>query len=367
MQRKIQDTYRLTAFSLKIDGVDMSPTQIIDLNLYWDINSVLHSGDLLFNDTTNLVNKLPFNGKNELTVLFTDIKDEVFERTYIITSYKKDVVREEDTYITCSLVNKLSINMASLYSSRGFSSSSIPSIMRTMLSGLPENETILMKGSSLPVLNNFIINGNKPFSWFADYMKRNYNFYMYQNRDEIVLETLKEMNSGTPFEHKYIQVNDNKNYHYTLIDTKLQSISTHDIGMKLPAMDTVTLNLRDKGSVVTHSTNYQNSLSDFKLKDSIISPDSSSGARSRYIPYDYHVNNTESLFEKIGMGGQTIEASVPGAFSNKVGMIITANITRGSGYIELDETASGNYIITEITDRFSNDVFMQLLTLKRVN
>jgi hypothetical protein len=357
--------------AIKLDGdYEIHYDWWANLTMNWKLDSSMVSGSIMFFDALDFAESIPLGNNNTISITLKDSQEKDFTYTFGIT----DVVKSPGTSgrkVMLKFMDTMSVEGATTFISKGYKDQTTKQIVQDVYDNIltvnPEQyeQNITQDGNKY---STYVLNGNKNLSKNLNILYDLQGMLYYKTRTKVNAIYPHEIFADKPKELVYSIQSENPDYigiidewdyasgfnldAYTP-DTKKVWFSPFD-----KQVQTVTTDLDEANDNFTKKLAGDYTLDDLKynLVDSIESQTN-------------YVDPTRQLIKQQIMKAvdkNVNEIFINGTFDNNVGDIVTLDIPTSTGNLdEVDEQASGLWIIVEITDHI-NTTFFQTLSLQRI-
>jgi len=365
MYTKGKDTNKLKNFNITIDGTKLTNAQIQQFSLKWNIHYFKIVGEIVFTDSTDLVEELPIRGGNKINISLTDFDDESMNQNMIVCGVKYQRTQNNEYITTLQMIDPVTEKAMSLFPEMSWSETDMKTVIdhdETLKPFLKNKEKQFTAPDNKH--ENFVIPLNVSFNKVCHWLAENNNMMFFQNREKYFIEKLSKLFGESPKGDKFVYKAKNESYRRNIYDLNTKYADMLSAYALEPNTTTFSYDIENKHPQ-TKEEDYKGIID--KIGSTGNTPHDFSTNGSKYLYMNNAVMNdrTEYIFSKNALNNIHLEILVPGKFKNNIGDIVELDLANFFTGTEPEKNLSGNWLITEIVDILIVPEFIQRITLSR--
>lgn len=356
---------QLNDFGVKIDGVKLTNTQISSIKIKWNIDNFKIIGEIVFEDLSNMVENIPIRGNNEVEMAMTDFDDVVSKQKLKVTDVQYTRTPKGHPAVKLLLVDPITLTAMQMYNEMSWKKADMIEIIdhdETLKPSLIEKKKDFFSPSSKH--ENFVMPLHVPFNVVSHWLARNNNVLWYQNRNDFVIQPIKEIMGRSKKGDKFRYKTENmlyrrRIYEYKAHYGKLIETNAFQTNGKVSSFSP------DSKHAKWEKNDFKKALGDIKSKGASDQELPGTGDKHFY-KSDYHIKESvEFMWQKNAYKGLELEILVPGQFDTNIGDIVELDLVNFNKDTEAETNINGEWIVTEIIDTIVPPDFVQRITLGR--
>jgi len=341
-----------------LEGLKILNEQIIDMEIYFDINKTYTSGNMSFRDVTGMSEKKSIITDSKLELAFKDCNDKEFKQTFSVTNVNFSDANNGEKLVILEFLDTFTVKNMNTYKIKGFEQCTMKEVLESC-----ENFEEFEQDFDTPEqkYDNFIIPLDRPFSHVITYMKNTSNMLFFQTRDAY---KLKEFTSliQEPSNVVYKHSPDNPDYVYKIHEFIVKQSDGMKVNALLPDSSHVSYDVLDKRKIYD----------DFKSEDytegmSLGDVFNETKSDKKHFVKTFYVKDStiKNQFYKVLYNNYELQMVVPGTLDTNIGDTVEIQINSTSKDDD-EKNINGDWIITKITDKHLGDDFMQKIIVSRI-
>lgn len=371
----------LRHYSIKIDGQEMIPDEIISLEVKNDFFNFGISGVLKIKDSFDLNNSgiVLFNSSNKLTISIQDFLQDKSYRTYVITSVNYEPADERFKIIDIHFVDEISYILNNTYLSKGFNTTPIAAFKEYLtylgIDDIVSSNKMIYDIEDTSTLQQFVVPQNTSVFEYFSWLFMQDNIRIWQDRATLHIKEVKPaslipQNDANGNQIIYTNNTLNNEYIFKIHDFTEETNPT----LLVNAINPISRVFRYNGEkkIIDTTINLNDMVSDLTLNTMDVS------GLQRTVGEKY---STQSIFTtgqqahdlfSVYMRNNQVHIVIPGSvkYSN-IGYVANVQFKGNPMYpktqLEGDRLSSGKYFISAVSDRYIGDKLIQKLTLNRID
>lgn len=354
----------LNDFKIKIEGRDITQSQLISLTIKWSMEDMKVLGNMVFIDETSLVERIPIRGGNKVKIELEDSEGKSMSQEMDIVSVSYTRAQSQSNVVTLMLMDSTSTTALNSFKGIGWSNVNMEGIVNSLITPLAKNKTPSF-GIPTEPLKDFIIPLNMSLYKLTTWLKDNLNLFVFQTRDSLVTKSLGEIFDKSSDTEEYVYKPNNQGYRRAIYEystnygNKVEENSLQG-DSKMFSFDPLNKGLKET------SQSFSNVVDNFsKGLPAIKAP--SIGSKYYYMSDQIVKKASESLIAKNAYKNVKLELLVAGRFSVNVGDNIKVNLASLITEKDPEPNISGDWLVSEITDIINPPDFIQRMVLTRAN
>jgi len=355
---------QLKAFKVSIDGTDIILSQVQSFKLKWGISDIRVTGELVFHDTTSMVEEVPLRGGNTVTISITDFDDVIMTHTMAVVKVNYTRGQNSSYIVKLDLVDKVTLATLSKSPSKSWGSVKMGDVLNdsaVLKSEMSDKKTDF--DSSDGESKNFIIPKDRSFYKVVTYLKENYGQLYFQTRDSYKVKSFNSLFSQAPKGDKFVYKPNNESYRRAIYEMNSDFGDVVKSLVFQPKKNTKSYDTNTKEE--TSETTDNKSTSDDIGSTGTVAPDYG----DRDTREDSKTSNSKTRNDyqqqKNAYNEIKLEVLVPGKFDNNVGDIVDVDLINFFTKVEPEKNVSGSWLVDEIIDVIQPPDFLQRIVLVR--
>lgn len=355
----------LKDFSVDIDGVKLTQSQVLNIKVKWSIRDLKIIGQLTFVDETDMVEETPIRGGNVVTLSMTDFDDEVSKQTMTVVGVEYTRGQNQAYIVNLDLLDPTSVAALGMYKEMSWAKVGMDEIINhdeTLKPLMADKKTDF--GSPKNKHEFFVMPMDRSFYKVCDWLKHNNNMLFFQNRESYFLKFYKDLFGGSKKGDKYIYKPNNERYRRTIYELHSKFGNLVEANTLQPKGKVYSLDIFKKEPQETKE-DYQGIINKIKSKGKTAHEFGDTGDK-HYYSTEFHVEEiTEFMYAKNSYKDVRMEILVPGQFATNVGDIIEVDLVNFFTGKEPEKNLNGEWLVEEIVDVIQPPDFVQRITLVR--
>lgn len=359
------ESNQLKNFSVSIDGLTLTNSQVVSIQMKWNIEGFKIIGALVFQDLANMVENMPIRGNNEIIMAMTDFEDIVSKQTFRVTHVGYTKTQSGQPAVKLTFVDSITMGAMQLYNPASWESATMVDILEhddTLGPLLVDKEKDF--GSSLPKHKNFVMPLHVSFNVTMHWLAKKSNVLLFQTREGFVIQTIKTLFSreavGDKFRYKTPnQLYRRKVYQFSTEFGKMVEANAFQATAKVASFDSSS-----KAPKYTEE-NFKDATEKLGSTGTV---DSDLPATGERIFYKSDTNITEAaefMWGKNAYKDSVLIVLVPGQFGTNIGDVVEVDFVNTTKPDEEEANINGLWLVTEIVDNILPPDFVQRVTLSR--
>lgn len=339
-----------TLQKLYINDYDLNGINIISLGIFYNIEQIGSSLEIIFNDTTDIRNKLPIKGGEIIDILIVDRFDNKFKKKFILTKIFK--VNDMNEYNQVYKIQALSYESFKLGINRDYScyTNTVSNIVAKYIQDIEDlNKTHSINQIIIPGFTHI-----KSIQYMIDNFTKDH--ICFEKNENFVFSSLKDLLVKSENTYKYDT--QNPYYRYNIIeDIELNNFNTIKEANKNIYNNTyVTYNPNNK-SIESINKSIEDEIDTSLGKGLNYSEQVKEDINTKYnlIPYSYDaLNNSNRVYNHFN---KKREALLNGDLNIQIGDVIELNLLERYGNQTKDKLLGGDYLISKVAHHFNSESY----------
>jgi hypothetical protein len=356
---------QLKSLNVTIDGIALTQSQILGIKIKYSITGFKITGELTFQDFSNLVENLPIRANNTVVFNAEDTDGNKNTETLKVIEVKYSKSDNGTPVLLLSLMDNESLSAIKSYFIKSYKEVTCDKIIKENLEKVLVSKKIDFTETQYKY-SNFVVPSHVNFNILMHHLAKTNNMFLYQDREHYHLKDFSDLLGQKSEDKPFMYKTPNSNYRRRIYQYSVHNANMYNKLVYQPVTEFKSFSTNEKIPVTT------------KVEPKVIldkiNAKSTAGTVANELPESdtkqYYRTSTaidtlaENSLAKNIYQDISIEILVPGDFTNNVGKIVTLDLVNNTEHTEPDANLSGEWLIQEIVDIMTPD-FIQRITLVR--
>ena len=357
----------LKNFAIDIDGTKLTNGQINELSIKWNVEDFKIIANMSFTDLTGLVEELPIRGGNTVTMAMTDFDDVVSKQSFKVMDVNTTRTVQHPS-VTLTLVDPITVTAMQMYNEMSWASADMIEIIdhvETLKPSLTGKKKDFC--SPPPKHKEFVMPLHVSFNVIMHWLAKNADVMFYQNRNDFVIQPLKDLFKRGKKGDKFRLKTPNQQYRRSVYEYNLNMGKELQASILQPTGQVASFDPGNKHSKHTGESfaGARGKLGETPAFGLTADAQPATGAKYFY-KSDYHVAETTSQqWMKHAYQDVQLEILVPGQFGTNIGDIVEVEMDNWRLQSTPEKNMTGLWFISEIIDVINPPEFVQRIVLSR--